>query len=154
MTLTQPFIVHPERAAIPGPWRVLAGGDRTAGQVIFGEARLPARSSGPGLHVHTREDEAAYVISGVITFVVGDRRFEASAGELVWLPRNVPHTFANLGDEPVWALGVTTPAGLEGMFEEQSEYFASLQGPPDPDQIGEIGARYGVSALGPPLQPS
>lgn len=153
MTLTQTFIVQRD-AANPGPWQVLAGGDRTAGQVIFGEARLPARSSGPGLHVHTREDEAAYVISGVMTFVVGDRRIEASAGELVWLPRDVPHTFANLGDDPVWAFGVTTPAGLEGMFEEQSAYFASLRGAPDPDKIAEIGARYGVSALGPPLQPS
>jgi hypothetical protein len=90
----------------------------------------------------------------VLTFVVGDRRFEASAGELVWLPRQVPHTFANLGDEPVWAFGVTTPAGLEGMFEEQGEYFATRHGPPDPVRIGEISDRYGVRALGPPLQPS
>jgi len=69
----------------------------------------------------------------------------------VWLPRQVPHTFANLGDEPVWAFGVTTPAGLEGMFEEQSAYFATLQGAPDPDRVREIGARYGVRSLGPPL---
>jgi mannose-6-phosphate isomerase-like protein (cupin superfamily) len=152
MTLSEHFTARRDPRSA-GPWQVLAGGEQTAGSVIFGEARLPAHSSGPGLHVHTREDEAAFVISGVMTFVVGDRRFEASAGELVWLPRQVPHTFANLGDEPVWALGVTTPAGLEGMFEEQSEYFANLQGPPDPDTIREIGDRYGVRALGPPLQP-
>ena len=150
MTLTESFVVHRE-SDLPGPWQVLAGGDRTAGSVIFGEARLPARSSGPGLHVHSREDEAAYVISGVLTFVVGDRRLEAGPGELVWLPREIPHTFANLGDEPVWAFGVTTPAGLEGMFEEQAAYFAGLDGPPDPDRIREIGDRYGVRALGPPL---
>lgn len=48
-----------------------------------------------------------------MTFVVVDRRFEAHGGELLWLPRHVPHTFADLGDEPVWAFGVTTPAGLE-----------------------------------------
>jgi quercetin 2,3-dioxygenase len=150
MTLTESFIVR-RNAGEPGPWQVLAGGARTAGSVMFGEARLPARSTGPGLHIHTREDEAAYVISGVLTFVVGDRRFEASAGELVWLPRQVPHTFANLGDEPVWAFGVTTPAGLEGMFEDQRAYFAGLQGAPDPDRIREIGARYGVRSLGPPI---
>ncbi|GAA4409316.1 hypothetical protein GCM10023168_27940 [Fodinibacter luteus] len=150
MTLTESFIVRRD-AGEPGPWQVLAGGARTAGSVMFGEARLPARSTGPGLHIHTREDEAAYVISGVLTFVVGDRRFEASAGELVWLPRQVPHTFANLGDEPVWAFGVTTPAGLEGMFEDQRAYFAGLQGAPDPDRIREIGARYGVRSLGPPI---
>lgn len=150
MTLTEHFVARRDRDA-PGPWHVLAGGDLTAGSVIFGEAHLSPRTSGPGLHVHSREDEAAFVISGVMTFVVGDRRFEAGPGELVWLPRTVPHTFANLGDEPVWAFGVTTPAGLEGMFEEQAAYFAGLNGPPDPERIREIGDRYGVRNLGPPL---
>ena len=150
MTLTESFIVSRD-PSVPGPWQVLAGGERTAGSVMFGEARLPAHTSGPGLHVHTREDEATFVMSGVMTFVVGDRRFEAGAGQLVWLPRKVPHTFANLHDEPAWAFGITTPAGLEGMFAEQAEYFAGLQGPPDPDRIREIGDRYGVRALGPPL---
>lgn len=93
-----------------------------------------------------------YVVSGVLTFVVGSREFEAGSGDLVWLPREVPHTFANLGEEPAWAFGTTTPGGLEGMFEEQTAYFASLVGPPDPARVAAIGARYGVTALGPPLE--
>jgi mannose-6-phosphate isomerase-like protein (cupin superfamily) len=150
MTSTEPFRVQRDDD-VPGPWQVLAGGDRTGGGVMFGEARLPARTPGPGLHVHTREDEAAFVISGVVTFVVGDRRFEAGSGSLVWLPREVPHTFANCGDEPAWIFGTTTPAGLEAMFAEQAAYFDRLDGPPDPSRIREIGDRYGVRALGPPL---
>jgi mannose-6-phosphate isomerase-like protein (cupin superfamily) len=148
--VTEPFVTGRDPAT-PGPWQVLARGDRTAGTVMFGEARLPPRTSGPGLHVHSREDEAAFVIAGVMTFVVGERRFEATAGELVWLPREVPHTFANLGDEPAWVFGTTTPAGLEDMFAEQAAYFATLDGPPDPERVREIGDRYGVRALGPPL---
>lgn len=150
MTLTESFVVRRD-PDVPGPWQVLAGGDRTAGSVLFGEARLPPRTSGPGLHVHSREDEAVYVVSGVLTLVVGDERLRAAAGDLVWLPRGLPHTFANLDDEPVHAFGVTTPAGLEGMFAEQGAYFASLDGPPDPERVREIGDRYGVRALGPPL---
>ena len=150
--MTEPFTTRRD-PGVPGPWQVLAGGDRTAGTVIFGEARLPPHTSGPGLHVHSREDEAAYVVSGVLTFVVGERRFEATSGDLVWLPREVPHTFGNLGDEPVLVFGVTTPAGLEGMFEEQAAYFSTLRGHPDPERIREIGDRYGVRALGPPLDP-
>lgn len=149
MSPTDPFSVRADPDA--GPWQVLAAGDKTGGTVVFGEARLPPRTSGPHLHVHSREDEAAYVIQGVMTFVVGDERFEAGPGTLVWLPRDVPHTFANLGDEPVWAFGTTTPAGLEGMFEEQAAYFASLSGPPDENVVDEIGARYGVRRVGPPL---
>ena len=151
MSLTDPFTVRSDPGA--GPWQVLADGSRTAGTALFGEARLPPGAPGPDLHVHTREDEAVYVIRGVMTFVIGDQRLEAEPGTLVWLPREVAHTFANLGDEPVWAFGTTTPAGLEGMFAEQAGYFASLAGPPDDDVIDQIGARYGVRRVGPPLAP-
>ena len=98
------------------PWRVLAGADLTGGLVGFGDARIPPHTAGPGLHVHTQEDEACYVIAGIITFVVGDRTFEAGPETLVRLPRTVPHTFANRGDEDAWAVGVTSPAGIEAMF--------------------------------------
>lgn len=147
--MSDSFVVGPEAGA--GPWRILAGGDRTRGQTIFGEAALGPRSPGPFLHVHTREDEAAYVIEGVLTVRVGDRMTEVRAGSLVWLPRGEPHAFANLSDEPVRVFGVVTPAGLEGMFAEQAEYFAGLSGPPDERRVAEIGARYGVTVIGPAL---
>lgn len=146
--MTVPFTARRQGG---GPWEVLAGGTRTDGQVAFGEARLPPRGPAPGLHVHSREDEAAYIIAGVMTFQVGDDRFEAGPGTLVWLPRDVPHAFANLGDEEVRAFGVITPAGLEGMFEEQAAYFAGLSGPPDEATLAEIAGRYGVRPLGPGL---
>lgn len=145
-----PFIVSSDPSVLT-PWQVLAGGDRTSGQVTFGEARLPARGGGPPRHVHTREDEAVYVVEGVLTIEVGDERFEAAAGSLVWLPRGLPHVFANLSDEPVRTFGVITPAGLEQMFAEVAEYFAGLHGPPDEAVIIEINARYGVTPVGPPL---
>lgn len=151
MTLTDPFVAQ-RNASDSAPWQMLATGERTGDIVSFGEARLPARTAGPGLHVHSREDEAVYVISGTMTFVVGERRFEAGPGSLVWLPREIPHVFANLGVDPVWAFGTITPSGLEGMFKEQAEYFAGLQGPPDPERIRAIGDRYGVRSLGPPLE--
>ena len=149
MTLSRHFTAVREADGLP--WQVLAGGDRTDGQVVFGSARLDPRSSGPGLHVHTKEDEAVFVTAGRLTVRVGDETFEAAAGTLVWLPRGEPHTFANLADELVEAFGVITPAGLEGMFQETADYFANLTGPPDPAALSEIGARYGVTALGPGL---
>ena len=124
----------------------------TAGRVIFGEALIPPHTAGPSLHVHTREDEAAYVVEGVHSCRVGEDRFDAAAGSLVWLPREVPHTFANLSDSPVRVLGVTVPAGLEGMFQEQGSHFAQLTGPPDEEVIAAIGKKYGVTVVGPPLE--
>lgn len=130
----------------------MAGGDRTGGAVSFGDARMAPGSPGPGRHVHTREDEALYVISGVLTVEVGDRRFEAGPESLVWLPRQVPHVFANLSTHEVRGVGVTTPAGLEGLFLEQAAYFDTLDGPPDPKVLMAMSERYGVFPVdGPPL---
>jgi mannose-6-phosphate isomerase-like protein (cupin superfamily) len=131
---------------------VLAGPELTGGGVGFGDARLPPRTAGPNLHVHSREDEAQYVVSGLVTFAVGDQTFEAGPEILVWLPRGVPHTFANRGSEPAWVVGITSPAGIEAMFEEQAAYFAALAGPPDEEYLRELGARFGVTTLGPPLE--
>lgn len=148
--MTEPFVVEAPDTQ-EGPWRVIASGDRTGGLITVGEARMPPRSSGPSLHVHEREDEGTFVIEGTLTFVIGEDRFEARAGSFVWAPRGVPHTFANLSEEPVRVLGMIVPSGLEGMFIEQAEYFAGLSGPPDPVRIDEIGSRYGVKVVGPPI---
>lgn len=93
------------------------------------------------------------MIEGTLTFIIGEERFEARAGSLVWAPRGIPHTFANMTDEPVRVLGTIVPSGLEGMFAEQSAYFASLQGPPDPAEIDSIGSKYGVKIVGEGLDP-
>ncbi|MDP9356513.1 MAG: cupin domain-containing protein [Chloroflexota bacterium] len=37
----------------------------------------------------------------MLTVVLGDERFEVPAGGIAWLPRGVPHTFANLTADPV-----------------------------------------------------
>ena len=58
------------------------------------------------------------------------------------------------GDEEAWIVGVTSPAGIEAMFEEQASCFAGLAGDPDKEYLAELGARFGVTALGPPLTSS
>lgn len=153
MITTGPFVIESPTDR-DRPWRILAGGDRTGGAVTFGAADLPPRSPGPRRHMHTREDEVVYVISGVLSFCIGDRRFDAGPQTLVWMPRRVPHVFANLSDEPVRGFGVITPSGLEGLFAEQEAYFATLTGEPDMAAMDALLARYGVQPVeGPPLLP-
>ena len=99
MSATLPF-VNPPPADRFSPWRAISGGDRTGGAVSFGDARIPPGSPGLGRPVPTHEDEAIYVVAGVLT-EVGENRFEAEPQTLVWLPRQVPHVLANLSDEEV-----------------------------------------------------
>jgi mannose-6-phosphate isomerase-like protein (cupin superfamily) len=150
MTVFESFTI--DAAAQEAPWATLAGGERTGGLATFGQARLGPRSAGPSRHVHTYEDEAIFVFTGVLTVEVGGQRIEAGPHSLTWLPREVPHAFANLSDEEVWGLGVITPAGLEEMFEARDRYLAALDGPPDGAVLAELNRRYGVRPVeGPPL---
>ncbi len=146
MTLTDPFVVHRAEGTQPA-WRVVAGGDRTGGQVTFGEALLQPGETGPPRHVHANEDESILVVSGVLTVHLGAETHEAGPGALVWMAREVPHHFENRGDEPVSAFGVITPAGIEKFFEWRDEFLQSLTEPPTPtdiEQIMEMNARYGI----------
>ena len=150
---TEPFVLGPEtsRGVGGGPWRTRVRGADTGGLLAIGDAHMPPMSAGPSLHVHTREDEASYVIEGVLTVVLGEERFNVPAGGIAWLPRGVPHTFANLTAEPVRVVGTIVPAGLEGMFAEYAAYFGASQGPPDQAALDEIGQRYGITVVGPPI---
>jgi mannose-6-phosphate isomerase-like protein (cupin superfamily) len=150
------FVLRPgeNRGPSDGAWSTRLTGVDTGGLVSIGQADMPPMSSGPSLHVHTNEDEASVVVEGVLTVQLGDERFDVPAGGLVWLARGVPHTFANLTTCQVKVIGLITPAGLEGMFEDIGAYLQTLAGPPDPARIAQIGERYGVKSVGPPIDVS
>src|SRR3954466_1860863 len=69
----------------------------------------------PPIHIHTREDEALYVLEGAITAYVGDETIEVEAGSYAALPKNVPHGLTVRGEE-VRLLVMLEPAGAEYFF--------------------------------------
>jgi quercetin dioxygenase-like cupin family protein len=75
----------------------------------------PPPGAGPPLHHHDF-DEAFYVLEGRLTFRLRDEYLNTVRGDLVFAPRGVPHTFANLADQPARQLIVCTPAGFERYF--------------------------------------
>ncbi len=54
--------------------------------------------SGPLLHKHPYE-EIFIVQEGKLTFTVGDSAIEASGGQIVIAPADIPHKFINSGTE-------------------------------------------------------
>lgn len=50
---------------------------------------------GPTLHIHYKDDELFYVVSGELLFQLGAEVLLAKAGDTVFIPRGTPHTFAN-----------------------------------------------------------
>jgi quercetin dioxygenase-like cupin family protein len=112
------------------------------------------RGFGPPLHVHSREDEAMYVLEGQIRFRQADEEFIAGPGTWVWHPRGVPHAFT-VESESARALVVVAPGGFERMFEDGGVPASESAEPPeqeyDPQAAVEISKRFGFEVVGPQL---
>lgn len=103
----------------------------------------------PPPHTHTKEDESFYLMSGAIDYYVGEDLLEASAGDWVFLPRNIQHSFQVKSDKAEVLIHLS-PGGFENYFIEMSEPAKELvippkpQGPPDIQKIIETATRYGI----------
>ena len=82
--------------------------------LILGE--FPAGQQPPPLHLHPHTDEAFYIADGEATFQLGDREVPATAGCLVFVPRDTPHTVWNSGDRPLRGLIVVSPGDAEHLL--------------------------------------
>ena len=133
-------------------------GEQTDGRVAVTENWAP-RGHGSPLHVHHREDEWFYVLSGELTFWVDGRVITATEGSFVYGPRDVPHTFTVTSEEARFLL-VVEPAGLETFIRTLSEPAQSLTlppastQPPTMDTMMQAAAEHGMEILGPPGIPT
>jgi quercetin dioxygenase-like cupin family protein len=105
--------------------------------------------TGPPLHQHQREDELFYVIEGEVTFQIDGNRTLAKAGTTLFAPRLTVHAFQNFTQSTARLLITLAPGGMDRMFVEAS----ALTGENVAAQFAPIGARYGLTLMGPPLRP-
>jgi len=70
----------------------------------------------PDLHGHTREDWAAYVLEGEVTFATDGGDIRAGAGDVVLFRRGTRFAWSNQGPGPASYLAVWCPAGFERFF--------------------------------------
>ncbi len=141
-------------ASVPAPIEVLGSSMRfvTTGAQTKGASstivnEVPA-GGGPPAHVHTREDETYVVTRGHFRFWLANDVVDAPAGKVVYLPRNVPHQFENVGDAPGEVVIMVEPSGLDKMFLTMAQQ--NLLAPRDLAKIVKLGRDYGITYL-PPL---
>jgi quercetin dioxygenase-like cupin family protein len=82
-------------------WAVRAGDPEGAEQTV-GLATFDA-GKGNVEHVHPNCEEVVYVLDGEVEHTLGDRSTRLRAGDLIVVPRNVPHRLFNDGSSPVRA---------------------------------------------------
>lgn len=87
----------------------VSGKDTDGDLYIFDSTRL--KEGGPPLHYHYSQDEWWYIISGEYLIKVGEETYHAKAGDCVFGPRGVPHTFAKVGEAESKLIILFQPAG-------------------------------------------
>ena len=149
---TRGFVVPPEQGKVwnmaPGrsaALKMLSG--ETAGSVMMFEEVAPASTDTP-LHVHRDSDEIAYVLSGEITFKIGDEITVGGPGTCAFMPRGLAHAWKNTGTEPGRVLFLYTPGSAGKFFEEAVQMGRPLS--VGDQQIATAFQRHGWEILGPP----
>lgn len=138
--------------------KVKATGAETGGKYSLVE-ELCSRGFATPWHVQGREDESFLIVDGEVTFYVGDRVIEATAGSFVFLPQGIPHAF-RVDSETAHLFNLITPAGFENFFFDLSVPAQDLvlpppsDAPPDFGAIAAAAARYECEILGPPPLPT
>jgi mannose-6-phosphate isomerase-like protein (cupin superfamily) len=106
----------PATWALGSLFEQLVSADRTAGSLGVTLVTQPPGIATP-THIHTRESEAWFVLDGTITYRAGAELVQLSAGDFIYLPRNVPHAFRVGGQTPARYVAVTVPGGLMDMYD-------------------------------------
>ncbi len=135
-----PIVVRPEdRGGVPTAaggdiYSTLARGEQTDGSFFLTHSIVPP-GGGPPAHIHTREEEAFYVIRGEVVFHVDGESITAQAGTFLNVPKGAKHQFHNSSGQEAEMIFWFAPAGIEGLFDELTEH---------PADIIAIGKKYGV----------
>ncbi len=98
-------------------------------------------------HTHRESDKVAYVLSGEITFKIGDEVTIGGTGTCAFMPRDVPHAWKSTGVDPGRVLFLYTPGRAGKLFEELLHRpFESLT---EQERV-EMNERHGTEIVGPP----
>ena len=149
----------------PGTWAMgslfehLVGAADTGGALGVSLVTQPPGIATP-LHRHTHEAEALFVLEGTIEYRAGEQTYQLGDGDFLHLPAGVPHAFRIRGTAPARFLALTTPGGLMDLYDEVGVPAAAMRLPAEgegrsmPEEIdrwNEVGPRYGLQVVGPPL---
>ena len=101
--------------------------------------------SGPGdgtpMHIHQHEDEHIIVLEGTARIACGGKVFDAGAGKVVTLPRNIPHAWGNRTNARLRIIVVAFPGGCEEALRVNARGGAV--------KLPALAAKFGISLVGP-----
>lgn len=126
---------------LDGRTRVMVHPDEVGNAYALFEQTIPP-GKGPPMHVHRHETEIFYIVEGEFELFIGDETVRAGAGAIMVGPRDIPHTFRNVGDKP----GILHLTVIPGNF---GHYFIEVTDVADhnSDAIRKLLDKYEVSLV-------
>jgi mannose-6-phosphate isomerase-like protein (cupin superfamily) len=146
------FVIPPGQGAV---WQMAPG--RSAALKITSEMtqsvmtfeEVAPTDTVTDLHVHHDSDEIAYVLSGEVTFKIGDQVTVGGPGTCAFMPRGLPHAWKSTGKEPGRVLFLYTPGNAGSFFEEavqNNRPISTMSG----QEVTEAFQRHRWEVIGPP----
>src|SRR5438477_4401768 len=146
---TQGIVVPPGQDPV-SPGRSFAlklRGGETGDSIMTFEETVPAGTKST-FHLHHDSDEVAYVLSGELTFMIGDEVTVGGPGTCAFMPRGVPHCWKSTGADTGRVLFLYTPGGAGGLIEEQQRTGSNFSSMTETERA-EMLRRYDWELLGP-----
>ncbi len=120
--------------------RFLCEAEDTGGAFSVMDNDLPM-GAGPPPHRHDW-DEAYYIISGTVDFMLDGKSVRAGAGSFVYAPGGTLHGFQGASQEPARMLVIDAPAHAAAFFREVDR---AIAGPEDYSKVPAIGDAHGIA---------
>ena len=147
---TKPFIVKSGKARFedynPGGVLKVSAKDTNGEFCLFEMKNEAGPMSGPPLHIHKYQDEVFQIIEGEFLFQVGNEKIKAGAGDFVFGPRNVPHTFYQLSQKAHLIFSYNPAGKMENIMTEMTKLM-----PHNPEAFAKACAENDVPFVGPPM---
>jgi quercetin dioxygenase-like cupin family protein len=130
-------------------YTIKASGRETGGAFCLIEVIVPPKS-GPPPHIHSREDEAFYIVEGQFKVSIDSQELTAGPGSWVQLARGSLHHFKNVGTSSGKMLILASPAGLDQFFleagREASTTTPEVGAPTEADvqRLLDVAPKYGI----------
>ncbi len=128
---------------------VLAGAADTEGAYAIRDNVIPPRFTGVPLHRHRDAEEAFFVLDGTLSVVADGDRIELPPDAFLLVPRGLPHSLANLGDQPVRWLTLISPGQHSEWIYAEEALIADGAGAIDAEALKRVHDQFGLEILGP-----
>lgn len=133
-------------------YTVLLSAEETGGAYSLFAFNVPKGHGSPP-HVHSREDESFYVLSGEVDFTIDGKKTRAVAGDVLFGPRGIPHEFTGASDTAARMICLASPGGFEKFFEAVGKRVTDISTPPaaptdaEVQRLLKIAPQFGLEML-------